>query len=345
MPLNLNALERLVLFRLNRGPAPMLDLFGAATFEAVALADRMGVFDALAEPRSAADLAAELDADADGIGALLGLLGAQGYVEERRGTYRTTAMAERWVAGGEGIGPWLRFWDELVFPFLEENMEAAVRNGEPSETLYEHLDGAEAWRVAQEGFRAAARVTADGVVKRIDLGGAKRLLDVGGGHGLFAAALCAANPELEATVFDLAPALGITAETAAEYGVADRLGTRAGDYTEDDLGEGYGAALVFNVVHAGDGPTNTALLEEVCDALEPGGRVFVLDQFAGSGRGTLARAGIGFVNLTYLATLGASVHPADEVERWLREAGFRDVERESVRGVPGVSLLTARRAG
>ena len=48
MPINPNFVERLLLFRLDRGPAPMLDLFGAAGFEAVCLAIDLGVFDALA---------------------------------------------------------------------------------------------------------------------------------------------------------------------------------------------------------------------------------------------------------------------------------------------------------
>jgi len=78
VPLNPNVLERLVLLRLNRGPAPVLDLFGAASFEVVSLAVDLGVFDSLeAGAATPAALADRLDADPDGLRALLGFLAAQ----------------------------------------------------------------------------------------------------------------------------------------------------------------------------------------------------------------------------------------------------------------------------
>jgi hypothetical protein len=49
MPVNPNFLERLVLLRLNKGPAPMLDLFGAAGFKSVTLALDMDLFETLAD--------------------------------------------------------------------------------------------------------------------------------------------------------------------------------------------------------------------------------------------------------------------------------------------------------
>lgn len=60
MPVTPNLLERLVMHRLNKGPAPILDLFGAASFESVSLALELDLFAALAAvdgPLTAAELA------------------------------------------------------------------------------------------------------------------------------------------------------------------------------------------------------------------------------------------------------------------------------------------------
>ena len=121
--------------------------------------------------------------------------------------------------------------------------------------------------------------------------------------------------------------------------LADRVTARAGDYRTDDLGEGDDLALVFNVVHAHDPAENAALFERVGDALAPGGRIAVLDQWEGSGRTPVGRAGLRFVALTYLTTLGATVYSTDEVADWLRSAGFTDVRTRSVGPLSGIGVV------
>jgi len=349
MPLNPNLLERLVLFRLNKGPAPLLDLFGAASFESVTLAMDMGLFEALEDEALAAPaLADAVDAHPEGTTRLCDFLAAEGYLA-RTGrdppTYRLTGTTERWLLPGSGtdMGPWLTFWDELVFPFWADQLETAVREGEPTQTIYEWFDEEpERWELAQDGFRATASLLVDDVTDAVTVpDGADRLLDVGGGHGAYSVGLCRAYPGLSATVFDV-PAAVDAVRDDLPADVADRVRTQAGDYRTDDLGEGYDLALVFNVVHAHDPAENVALLERVAEALAPGGRVAVLDQWEGTARTPVSEAGLQFVALTYHTTLGAEVYPPEAVETWLRDAGFVDVRRTSVGPLSGMALVEAR---
>ena len=350
MPIAPNFLERLVLFRLNRGAAPLLDLFGAAGFESVSLALEMDLFETLAAadgPRTAEALARDLEAHPDGVAMLCDFLAAHRYLDATDDGYRLTRMTESWLLpdAGTDMGPWLTFWDELVFPFWEAQLETAVREGEPDRTLYEWLDEEPGrWETAQDGFRATASLVLDDVADAVTVpDGADRLLDIGGGHGLYAFELCRRVPGLSATLFDTPGAVeAVRDEIPAD--VADRVTLQAGDYRDDDLGSGYDLALVFNVVHAHDPAGNVALFERVRDALAPGGRVAVLDQWEGSARTPVGEAGLRFVALTYLATLGASVYPRDEVAGWLREAGFTDVDATGVGPLSGMGLLQARAA-
>lgn len=349
VPVVPNLLERLVLLRLNRGPGPALDLFATGSFEAATLALDLGVFEALAEePLHAEALAERVDAHPAGVRALLDFLVATGYVEVADGRYRNTSMTARWLleSSDTDVGPWLRFWDELVFPFWEEHLEATVRTGEPPTTLYEYCDEApERWELAQRGFRATATVLLDDVVDAVDVPpDATRLLDVGGGHGLYAVELCRRYPDLSATVFDDPAALGVAREEITGAGLEDRMAVEGGDYRRDDLGAGYDLALLFNVVHAHDAAENVALFESVAHALEPGGRIAVLDQLVGSSPTPLGETGLRFVGLTYLVTLGASIHDFESVEGWLHAAGFRAVERTSFRAAPGTVLVEATKA-
>lgn len=351
MPLSPNLLERLVLLRLNRGPAPVLDLFGAASFETVTLAVDLGIFEALdEEPRPPDALAGALDCHSDGVRALLGFLEAEGYVTQDGGRYQNTAMTTTWLLADSrtNMAPWFVFWRDVVFPFWREHLETAIREGEPPQTLYEWLgDDEDGWEVTQRGFRAAASILVEEVANRLTVSdGSTRVLDIGGGHGLYAIELCRRHPDLTATVFDFPAALDVAREEAAEAEVDDRIEFRGGDYTHDDLGEGYDLALVFNVVHAHDAAENAALFEHVADTLAPGGRVAVLDQFEGSALTPVGRAGLSFVGLTYLATLGARIYEKETVTEWLTSAGFEGVRSRSIRRAgPGNTLLRGHLPG
>lgn len=345
MPLVPNLLERLVLLHLNRGPAPLLEVFGAGGLKAVALALDLGLFEEIADvPTAVHPLAGRLDCDERGLEALLGLLVALGYVERRGERYANTEMTTRWLTDREGtnFGPFLSFWDAVVLPYWTDQLAHAVREGRPETTLYDWLgDDAEGWAVTQAGFEASARVLVDDVVAALPP--ASRVLDVGGGHGLYAVRTVQRDPDASAVVVDRPVAVDAAESTATDGGVSARVGTIAGDFLADDLGEGFDLALCCNVVHGLSPEENRRLLGRVADAVDSGGHVAVLDQFEGSAPTPVGRAGLALVDLAYLATIGGRTYPADDVEEWLTEAGFEDVERTTWRRSPGVTLLVARR--
>lgn len=66
-----------------------------------------------------------------------------------------------------------------------------------------------------------------------------------------------------------------------------------------------------------------------------------MDQFEGSSWFSTVETALGFVALTYLVTLGGRIYPRDDVDTWLREAGFDHVRSRTLRRVHGVGLLEA----
>lgn len=352
MPVVPNAVERLAFLRLNRGPGPFLDLLAAGSFHAVAPAIDLGVFEALEPPRTAVDLAAELDVDPETLESLLAFLVATGYVGRDGERYTNTAMTTRWLtdAHDTNMGPWLTAWQEVVFPFWEREFDRVLREGEPPTDIYTWVaEDPDRAATLHAGFRAAARVAREDALGTVSVpDGATRLLDVGGGHGLYAVAFAREHSNLSAVVLDhpaVEPSFRDTLEDAPE--VAGRVTFRAGDYLEDDLdasgedGARYDVALLFNVVHAHDAATNRALLERVFEVLRPGGVVAVLDQFTGDGRTPIPRTAVRFVDLTYRLTLGAHTYPAEEVTGWLEDAGFADARVK--RRFSGVAFALGRR--
>jgi len=104
---------------------------------------------------------------------------------------------------------------------------------------------------------------------------AKRMIDIGGTHGLYSIALLAKNPKLEGTLFDIpgVPELGNAPEHFKQYGVSDRIRIQNGNFfIRTDIGSGYDLAFISNVYFLG---TADDLLDNIFAALNVNGR-FVL---------------------------------------------------------------------
>ncbi|AKB51428.1 hypothetical protein MSBRW_2175 [Methanosarcina barkeri str. Wiesmoor] len=110
------------------------------------------------------------------------------------------------------------------------------------------------------------------VMQNVDFTNVKKLLDIGGGHGLYAIAFSKLNEDLQAFVFDLQPVTGETRYFIEKYG-ASRVDTIPGDFFKDELGSGYD--LIFSSFNPGG--KVPSLIPKLAEALNPGG-VFVTRQ-------------------------------------------------------------------
>jgi demethylspheroidene O-methyltransferase len=155
-----------------------------------------------------------------------------------------------------------------------------------------------------------------------------RWLDVGGGDGTVAEALLRADPRLTCEVFNLPQAAGLVEDRARAAGLAGRLGTVAGDFLNGPLPEGYDVLSFVRVLH--DWPAGVArmLLEKAKNALSPGGRLVICEEFR-----TRNRLAIQFFWTYFLVGVDACTSRLREVE-WYTEAlaglGFGDI-----RVIPG----------
>jgi hypothetical protein len=102
-------------------------------------------------------------------------------------------------------------------------------------------------RMGEEWIRSIAERSMLGSVQRVtkavsevvDMSGGKRLLDLGGGHGLYAIAFSARHPDLRADVFDRPSITPVTREYISRYG-ASNVRAIEGDFERDEsIGNGY----------------------------------------------------------------------------------------------------------
>jgi hypothetical protein len=99
---------------------------------------------------------------------------------------------------------------------------------------------------------------------------AGRLIDLGGGHGLFGIAFAQENPNLDVVIFDKPDVTPMTQAYIDRYEVQDRVTVMSGDYTKDDLGTGYDIAFEA-CSFGGRGDEALSFYRQVANALKDNG--------------------------------------------------------------------------
>ncbi len=342
MPIHPVLVER-VMLKAGAFPAPLLDgfIYWMAS-KALLVANDLGVFDALEMGAlSASELAEAVEASEKGVRVLLEVLDSLGYVTCSDGRYANTKMASRWLArrSPDTLAHSLTFFHE--FWQRAEYTEEAIRRGAPPISAWEWMaQRPGTYRHAQLHWRSLARMGGKEIVSKVKLpAGARRLLDLGGGHGLYAIQFCRSYPELSAVIFDWAEGIDMAEETIAEEGMGDRVGVQVGDFFSDDIGDGYDVVLMFNLIHSNSGVENTALLEKVFHALNPNGLVVIYDAILDKRSSGISGVLASLLGLNLLVEGGGQAYHFEDVSGWLAQAGFVDHRRIRLMRARGFALI------
>jgi len=112
----------------------------------------------------------------------------------------------------------------------------------------------------------------------VDLAGCKRMIDVGGGSGLYSIALCQKHPELHSTILELKDTLAVTKEMIADRPEKERIDLREGDFLKDSLGDNVDAVLLSDVIY--EESTARIVLRNAWDSLTQNGLLIVRGYYA-----------------------------------------------------------------
>lgn len=283
----------------------------------------LDVFTAIADGADTAEaVAAAAGTDPRPTDRLLNALVATGLLEKRQGRFMNSAVSARHLVRGtpgflSGLGhaaQLFRSWATLT---------DAVRAG--TSVIDRARDGFDA-----EAFIAAmhhrAKDSAAATIAPIGLDGVRRVLDVGGGSGVFATAFCRAGDDISAVVFDLPHVVPITRRYIAEAGMTRRVQAVAGDYHVDALGSGFDIVFLSAILHSNGEDENRALLRKAAAALVPGGRIVIQDWLMADDRVEPAEGAYFALNMLVNTRAGDSFTES-EVRGWLQGAGCGSIER------------------
>jgi predicted O-methyltransferase YrrM len=214
---------------------------------------------------------------------LMTLATAMGLVQEAGGCFHVTLRGREHLTAGSpfNIAP---YYASLRDRPQTLEMVNVLRTGRTTNWGGYEKDE---WARAMERPEFAAQFTAAMDCRGVLLGGAlarklkladqKRLLDIGGGSGIYACSLVAHHPHLRAAVFEKPPVDRIAREAIARRGASEKVEVIAGDMLTGALPEGFDVHLISNVLHDWDEPLVREILAKSHAALAPGGLLIVHD--------------------------------------------------------------------
>jgi SAM-dependent methyltransferase len=181
---------------------------------------------------------------------------------------------------------------------------------------------------------------APAIVRLINLKGVKRVLDVGGGSGVFSMAFVRARKGITAAIFDLANVVGLTKAYIDAENLGNLISVVGGDYTVDPLVSGFDLVFISAVIHSNSSEINRHLFRKAFEALNPEGRLVVLDYIMNGDR-TSPAVGAYFSLNMLVGTREGDTYTESEVRGWMEDAGFKKISKTKTQF--GTDLMTGRR--
>jgi hypothetical protein len=291
-------------------------------------------------------MAERLQCEPDALERLVSALTSLGLVELDGRTASPTPAARRFLSTGspDYLAHSLKHAHHLVSAWAQ--LDRSVRTGRPVPERWSlTVDEAEA-AAKREAFllsmHARARRQAPAAAEAWDLGGRRRLLDLAGGPGTYAAAFCARYAGLQAVIFDLPQSRPTALKVVGDLGLTDRIEFVGGDYRTEPLPGLFDAVWISQALHQESPETAAAVVAKAVGALSSGGLLCVQEFALDDDRRGPAAAALFSLNML-LHTEGGRSYTFGEIEKMMVDAGLTDVRRLPAALGPGCALLAGRR--
>lgn len=236
------------------------------------------VFNLLSEPKSAVEVAEAIEGHPQNTMLFLNGLTNCGLLTKDDGLYKNSPIAQAFLVEGDPayLGDGLISQDEMSRAMLGD-LGRLVKEG-PQQSDYDNSSSEGEWArfatwMANCERAGVAQQMSDVVSELPEFSSFRKMLDLGGGPGIFGIAMVSKHPSMCGVIFDRQPVVEVAEGFIKEYEMEDRIEVLAGDYNCDPIGEGYDlvwASATLNFARE----NLDSVMTKIYDALNPGG-VFV----------------------------------------------------------------------
>lgn len=237
--------------------------------------------------RRASDIAAHADLPADAADRLLRAAAAIGLAESPQPEWWTLGEAGAALSVNAGALAMVRH-HRLLYADLADPL-ALLRAGRTKPTALSAF-----WSYARPGDVPGTAAATDysalmaatqpmvyaQILDRFDFSPHRRMLDIGGGSGTFAAAVSTAAPHLDVAIFDLPDVIAAARTRFAAMPPPRPVALYPGSFRSDALPPDHDLITLVRILHDHDDAIASELLRSIYSALPRGGSILVAEPMA-----------------------------------------------------------------
>lgn len=282
-------------------------------------------------------LSRQLEVSPDAVGRLLDAMVAMELLIKEDGDYSNTEASRAYLCeDSEGyLGYIIRHHHHLVGSWAR--LPEAVRSGKPIRLPVWENDSQVREAFLMGMFNLAMKL-APVLVPVVDLGGSRRLLDLGGGPGTYAIHFCRHYSDLAATVFDLPTTQPFAEATIRKMGMTTRVAFIPGDYLQDDIPGSFDAVWMSHILHGEPAENCRCIIEKAFQCLDPGGVAVIHEFILADSLDSPLFPALFSLNML-LGTRGGRAYSQSQLADMLKTAGFVNVDRLDFAGPNDSGLI------
>jgi hypothetical protein len=237
------------------------------------------------------------------------------------GTFRLTPLADTLRTDAPvSMRAWALFigspehWDHW------SHLVDSVRTGEPAvPDAFALFESSPEYGAAFNGaMTTISNLVREPVLAACDFSRFRTVVDVGGGHGSLLAGILQRTPTAQGVLFDLPSVTAGASDVLRAHGVEQRCRVESGSFF-DSVPAGGDAYLLKNIVHDWEPAKALAILRNVRAAIEPDGRLLLVELVIPEGDGAYSGK---FIDLEMLLIAGGRERTLREYREFLPHAGF-----------------------
>ncbi len=260
-------------------PKVLFDLlYGSTKSWILITAVEFKVFNLTVAKKTVSEIATSLKTHEENTRLFLNALCSVGLLKKENGIYMNTELANTFLVEGKTcyLGDFIILGDKWNFQ-TREQMRDSIKNG-PTPKMNDFGDMGKMFAPNVKSMRNFSRSGISQFISKEvsqlpEFPEMRKMLELGGAHGMDCIAITQRNPALTSVVFDDPAVIKVTREIIAEYEMEKQITVMGGDYAADPIGSGYD--LIYAKATLSFFKDNfEPLFKKIHDALNPGG-VFI----------------------------------------------------------------------
>ncbi len=262
---------------------------------------------------------------------MLTLFKTYGFVKEKDGKYCISDISLCYLTEGSKFDLSSYVSSLKDIPIYEEIKKvlftgkpanwAAGKKGKEWKTSMESDDFSQSFT---EGMNSRGKYLADGLLDTVDLKAYKKILDIGGGSGIYSVTLLSNNLGLSAAIFEKPPVDKIALYTVNKSGLSNRIKVVPGDMFKDRFPGGYDVHFISHVLHDWDFKEVRFILKNSFENLERGGMIIIHDAHINDTK--TGPVSVAEYSVLLMLLSEGKCYSTSEMKEVLVEIGFEDIQ-------------------